>query len=145
MTGHGFSLRSHPTLREQAKAQGVAIEVCPISNQVLGLVDDMRNHPLLLFLAEGLPVVLSSDDPGFWGAEGVAYDWALAFLIADETCAGLATLKQLALNSLQHALVSPAQRDALVLAWGDRWDAYVAQLLLGQSHLHAAAPPPSAD
>ena len=51
---------------------------------MLGLIDDFRNHPLPLFLSEALPVVISSDDPGFWGAEGLSYDWWVAFVIAGE-------------------------------------------------------------
>ena len=58
-------------LRAEAGRRGVGIEVCPISNQVLGLVDDLSNHPLALFVAEGLPVVVAPDDPGFWGAVGL--------------------------------------------------------------------------
>jgi len=127
--GHGFSLRSHPALRQHIKAHNIGVEVCLISNQVLGLVDDVRNHPLPLFLSEGLPVVLSSDDPGFWGAEGVAYDWVLAFMVVDETCSGLATLKQLALNSIEQALLEPAERDVLLGTWRDRWGAYVSKVV----------------
>ena len=32
--GHGFALPKHQTLMNEAKAKGVAAEVCPISNQV---------------------------------------------------------------------------------------------------------------
>lgn len=80
--GHGFSARSHPELRAQIRQRGTALEVCLLSNQVLGLVDDLRGHPFALFVAEGMPVVLSSDDPGFWGASGVSYDWWVGLLIA---------------------------------------------------------------
>lgn len=57
------------------KKHKIGIEVCPISNQVLGLVGDLRNHPLSSLLMDNYPVVISSDDPGFWGAKGVTHDW----------------------------------------------------------------------
>ncbi|HSD67491.1 MAG TPA: hypothetical protein VLF95_12355, partial [Vicinamibacteria bacterium] len=43
--GHGLALVRHPLLMEMAQERGVAIEVCPISNQVLGYVGDLRAHP----------------------------------------------------------------------------------------------------
>ena len=62
-------LGRHPTLRAEAKRTGTAVEVCPLSNQVLKLVDDLRNHPVHGMLAEGLPVVVSPDDPALWASD----------------------------------------------------------------------------
>jgi adenosine deaminase CECR1 len=33
--GHGYAFRHHPLLLEMIKSKQVAIEICPISNQVL--------------------------------------------------------------------------------------------------------------
>ena len=65
-------------------------------SQVLGLVDDLSNHPLALFVAEGLPVVVAPDDPGFWGAVGLSDDWTLALLAAAGRCGAMRLAKQLA-------------------------------------------------
>jgi len=127
--GHGFALRNHPKLRQRVREAGVAIEICILSNQVLGLIDDMRNHPVVSFIAEGLPLVLSSDDPGFWGAQAVSYDWWAAFVVASESCAGIGLLKQLALNSLTHAMVDESRRAELMSEWKSRWEVYIDWLL----------------
>ena len=62
--GHGLALVRHPLLMEMARDRGIAIEVCPISNQVLGYVGDLRAHPAVAYINAGIPVVLSPDDPG---------------------------------------------------------------------------------
>lgn len=57
--GHGYSLYKHPILWEEFKKKGIAVEVCPISNQVLGLVHDLRNHPAAFYISENVPIVVS--------------------------------------------------------------------------------------
>ena len=42
-------------------------QLCPISNQMLRLVSDIRNHPGLILLNEGLIATLNSDDPVIYG------------------------------------------------------------------------------
>ena len=123
--GHGYALGHHPALRAAVKSNGIAVEVCPLSNQVLKLVDDVRNHPVHGMLAEGLPVVLSPDDPALWGAVGSSYDWAMLYFAMDERAGGLATLKQLAINSIQYSTLLPAPKAAVMGAWESAWDAYV--------------------
>ena len=50
-----------------AKEKDIALEVCPISNQVLKLVDDIRNHPIVELIQDGnFPIVISPDDPGMY-------------------------------------------------------------------------------
>lgn len=44
--GHGFGIQEYPALWTLLKTQDILIESCPISNQLLGLVVDQRNHPV---------------------------------------------------------------------------------------------------
>lgn len=99
---------------------------------MLGLVDDLRDHPFAMFVAEDVPAVISSDDPGFWGAQGVSYDWYAALLVAGELCGGIGLLKQLALNSIAFSLVDEAERARLAAAWETKWEAYVGWLATQQ-------------
>ena len=57
--GHGYSLYKHPVLWEAFKKKDIAIEISPISNQVLHLVQDLRNHPASFYISENVPIVVS--------------------------------------------------------------------------------------
>jgi len=46
---------------------GAVVEVCPTSNLRIGGLRDPQHHPVQRFLAEGVPVVVASDDPGIFG------------------------------------------------------------------------------
>jgi adenosine deaminase CECR1 len=125
--GHGFALAHHPMLVQMVVDGGVGIEVCPISNQVLKLVDDLRDHPLVDFAARPFPATLSPDDPAIWGAVGSTHDWTMAFFALDDL-AGLAMLKQLAINSLTHSALNTADKAAAISTWQASWDSYIARV-----------------
>lgn len=44
--GHGFGIQGYPSLWPMVNQQRVLVESCPLSNQLLGLVVDQRNHPV---------------------------------------------------------------------------------------------------
>jgi adenosine deaminase len=51
----------------RVRRSGAVIEVCPTSNRRIGDIRDPALHPVHRFLAAGLPVVISTDDPGIFG------------------------------------------------------------------------------
>ncbi|XP_076285304.1 adenosine deaminase isoform X3 [Lasioglossum baleicum] len=123
--GHGYALTNHPFLLEMTKQMDIAIEVNPISNQVLKLVDDFRNHAARRLFAEGYPVVISNDDPGFWGARGLTYDFYVAFLAIMSEHADLKSLKQLAINSLVYSSLDDEEKQAALSLWEHKWHNYM--------------------
>ncbi|XP_071121161.1 adenosine deaminase 2-like [Mytilus edulis] len=123
--GHGYALTKHPKVLQAVKQKQIAIEVNPISNQVLKLVDDLRNHPAASLIAEGYPVVISADDPSVWGARGLSYDFYMAFMGMAGEDADLKFLKQLALNSLQFSAMTPQERSNAMNLWKYKWDTFI--------------------
>lgn len=125
--GHAYSLAKHPVLIKEVIKRDIALEVNLISNSVLKLVEDVRNHPLASYIALGLPVVLSSDDPGIWEAEPLSHDFYVAFVGVANRRADLRMLKKLALNSLYYSTIS--DKDKILHEFEIRWTKFIDRLL----------------
>ncbi|KAM9855003.1 adenosine deaminase 2-A [Aulostomus maculatus] len=125
--GHGFAMVRHPVARDLSRKRGVAVEVCPISNQVLKLVSDLRNHPAAVLMAENHPMVISSDDPAMFGASGLSYDFYEAFVGFGGIRSHLGSLKQLAINSIKYSSLDPRQQERALALWQTRWDKFVSE------------------
>ena len=104
--GHGTSLVASREARLLVRERGVAVECCPVSNDRMGFVP-LAEHPLPLFLKEGLLVSVGTDDPLMFGPFTVA-----------ETCdmmvpalgSGGAWRLQLTRNGVESAFVSDERR-----------------------------------
>jgi len=60
--GHGFALARHPYIVEHMKKRGVCIEICPISNEVLGLSPRIGGHAVYSLLASNVHCTVASDN-----------------------------------------------------------------------------------
>lgn len=127
--GHGFALAKHPDVLAYCKEHDIAIEISPISNQVLMLVDDIRNHPATTYIAQGQNVVISNDDPTFWGAKGLSYDWYMAFMGMTSRDADLRVLKQFAINSIQYSGANSTEKANAMYQWTNQLDKFMDEIL----------------
>lgn len=64
--GHGIRAATDPGLLERLATENITLEVCPTSNVRTGSVDSLTNHPLPELRAAGVPVAISTDDPGIF-------------------------------------------------------------------------------
>lgn len=64
--GHGYAVARHPILMEIFKEKKIAIESCPISNEVLGLTPNIAGHNLPVLLANNVPCTINSDNATFY-------------------------------------------------------------------------------
>uniref|UniRef100_D3TQW4 Adenosine deaminase n=1 Tax=Glossina morsitans morsitans TaxID=37546 RepID=D3TQW4_GLOMM len=127
--GHGYALMKHPTLWNAVKERNIAVEVCPISNQVLHLVWDLRNHPGAFYLSQNIPVVICNDDPGFWGAKGLSYDYYYAIMSLASNQSGLRMLKQLVWNSINYSTLNKTEKELANGTLKRQWDLFLDDIL----------------
>jgi adenosine deaminase len=64
---HGNRALEDAALVARLARDRVPLTVCPLSNVKLGVVDDLRRHPLRRMLDSDLAVTLNSDDPAYFG------------------------------------------------------------------------------
>ena len=60
---HGVAARNSDDLMSVIAENGVCLDMCPISNYKLRVVDSWQDHPLELFLDRGIRCTVSTDDP----------------------------------------------------------------------------------
>jgi adenosine deaminase len=65
--GHGVRSAEDPEVVKRLAAAGVALEVCPSSNVLLGVAPDAAAVPVRTLFEAGVPVALGADDPLLFG------------------------------------------------------------------------------
>lgn len=65
--GHGVGSVGDPELLDYLRDNDITLEVCPTSNLCTSAVTRIEDHPLPRLIKHGIPVTLSTDDPGMFG------------------------------------------------------------------------------
>jgi adenosine deaminase CECR1 len=120
--GHGLSLAKRPDMYQYIRQRQIAIEVCPASNQILGYVADLRNHPGIVYHRSGIPIVLAGDDPGSFGYNQLTVDFYLATMAWG---LNLADLKQFAWNSIQYSSLPNDRKIEGFQKWENQWNLFI--------------------
>ncbi|OQO06612.1 hypothetical protein B0A48_08397 [Cryoendolithus antarcticus] len=104
--GHGYALVKHPLLIEKYKKSNIALELCPISNELLGLCGNAREHPYPALLAAGLHCTLNADNPALFRSS-ISHEF-YQVMVGDPRMT-LHGWKQLAEWSLEHACLTESE------------------------------------
>ena len=114
--GHGVRSVEDPALLDRIVAQGVPLEVCPVSNVALGVYSDLTSVPLPQLLEAGATVALGADDPLLFGSQ-LAGQYATMRAAHELTDAQLADLARMSIRASR----APSDVVASTLADIDSW------------------------
>ena len=64
---HGNRSLSDANLVRELASRKIPLTVCPLSNLKLGVVKNLKKHPLKKMMEKGLLVTVNSDDPAYFG------------------------------------------------------------------------------
>lgn len=120
--GHGVNLFRFPTLEKIVNNENICIEVSPLSNQILGYVQNLRMHPASGYINKGIPIAISSDDPQIFNYKGLTYDFWSAYMAWE---LDLRQLKIMTLNSLVYSALNPNEKDKAIKYFLNEWDNWV--------------------
>lgn len=120
--GHGLNLIYFPKSMELIKKQDKLVEVSPISNQILGYVSDLRNHPARVLLSNGVQCSLNSDDPAVYGYEGMSYDFWIAYVNWE---LDVKALKKLVFNSINYSSLNKSEKKQAAEYLDTQWNDFV--------------------
>ncbi|KAK4145271.1 uncharacterized protein C8A04DRAFT_35982 [Dichotomopilus funicola] len=127
--GHGFALPRHPFVMDEMRRRGVCVEVCPISNEILGLTPRISGHAMYNLLANNVPCTISTDNGTLFRSR-LSHDFYQ--VMAGKPDMTLHGLRQLAEWSIKHAcLDEPGRREALRADWVRMWDAFCQRIIDG--------------
>ncbi|KAB5566552.1 hypothetical protein GE09DRAFT_738753 [Coniochaeta sp. 2T2.1] len=116
--GHGFALPRHPYVMEQMKKNNICLELCPISNEILGLTPRVNGHAMYSLLANNVHCSVNTDN-GTPFKSTLSHDFYQVFAgKADMTLHGW---KQLALWSIEHSCLEDDEREKLLANWNKLW------------------------
>lgn len=121
--GHGFSLVKHPKIMEICRERQIAVEVCPISNEILRYAGTMPMHPLPILMNQGIHIALSSDDPAIFGNMGLSFDFFQVLVSSEVT--GLITLREMARDSIRYSCLDLDERTRALSLYDQRWLTFI--------------------
>jgi adenosine deaminase CECR1 len=151
--GHGYSLMKHPRLLDAFKKTdnqpGICIELCPISNELLHLCRNIKEHPFPHLLAAGVPCTLNTDNPSLFrydvinGSSQYLTDMPNSNSMSHEfyqVMVGAPTIslhswKQLARWSIDYSCLDKQQKEEGLAILEKEWTRFCDYVVLEYGHL----------
>ncbi|KAK3401964.1 hypothetical protein B0T20DRAFT_389884 [Sordaria brevicollis] len=116
--GHGFALAWHPYVMQQMKKNNVCVEVCPISNEILGLTPRISGHTVYNLLANDVHCTVSTDNGTLFRSRLTHDLYQVVIGKADMTLYGL---RQLLEWSIEHSCMDEKDKWETLTAFRGFW------------------------
>jgi adenosine deaminase len=120
--GHGVRVVTDEAVMALARERGTAFEVCITSNYQTGVVQVVKDHPLVRMLAGGLNVTINTDDPGISGIT-LSDEYSLA---VGEMGLGAGVLKDCIVRAAKSSFLPEEERLVLTQSLQDELKAFPA-------------------
>jgi adenosine deaminase CECR1 len=121
--GHGINLLSDEDTLLRMRDSKFMVEINLISNELLGYVPQIEKHPFPIYLRQGVPCCLNTDDRGMWDSN-----------FTDEYFVGVknfnlswSELLMLGRNSYQHSFADAGLKHSLSARYEESVAAFAAQ------------------
>jgi adenosine deaminase CECR1 len=124
--GHGLNIYNFPALMEKIKTDEICLEVCPISNQMLRYIKDLRIHPITVYMERGIQCVVCSDDPQIFETAGTYYDF---WEVYHGSLIDLRDIKALIKNSYRYSGMTQNEKDTKWEKWKEKWKTFVDKVI----------------
>ncbi|OEK01590.1 hypothetical protein BFP97_08695 [Roseivirga sp. 4D4] len=126
--GHGFDILhqdNYLKTMDLMKAKGVAVEINLETNKVI-LESDSSTHPLKAYLAAGVPVCISSDDPAI-----LRSDLTNQYIMATQYVPNLryAMIKDLVYNSINYSFLDSNRKEELLSDLKEAFERFEFQIM----------------
>lgn len=108
--GHGINLLSDEDMLLRMRDSNFLVEINLISNDLLGYVPNLGQHPFPIYLRQGIPCCLNTDDRGMWDSNYTDE----VFVAVKHFNLSWAELQKLSRMSYQHSFADAATKQARI-------------------------------
>ena len=108
--GHGINLYRDPQTMQMMRGENFLIEINLISNHLLGYVPDLDEHPFPIYMRQGIPCCLNTDDRGMWHSN-MTDEYFVAVSRYNLTWKEMITLGE---NSIKHSFLNDEMKSKML-------------------------------
>ncbi|MFC6464387.1 adenosine deaminase [Marinilactibacillus sp. GCM10026970] len=108
--GHGVAIQNDLEVLKEVQERNVLLELCPTSNVQTRAVKSWEDYPLRLFLEQGIPVSINTDNRTV-SSTTLTDEWILCVEHCQIT---IQEMKDITLNSIQHSFASDDLKEKLM-------------------------------
>jgi len=121
--GHGINLLSDEATMLHMRYSKYLVEINLVSNELLGYVPQIEEHPFPIYLRQGIPCCLNTDDRGMWDSNFTDE----YFVAVTNFNLSWEELLLLGRNSYTHCFAAPDLKQSLLQKFDRRASAFASQ------------------